>query len=405
MNFAHKLTTTLLTAFLLVGCNSLPQVSISFEDKESEEDTTQLESTTPESSPQAVSQPNPVVTKEDTKPADNSTTVAKKQADNIIANQENATDQNSDIQEDQIAKASVNQKYSNLVQVLNCPSDRSNYGKFHDYGYWGGGSWCGQESKAGYWVWVDPNWYIWQTVATNEQQPQTTLKPTPTENSTDQNSETKSSGGNLIGLEDTPSPNKEMIIDLKNLGVFDNLGWDFNLLEPITRGECMALIYYANNAVRSEENHLRLAPSFDPGFTDIDSSHPAYKYVQALANAGYSIGYPDNTFKPDQPITREELIGIKVPLDIGTQEYRDRNDWDFNDYEQIDRKFKSDINYDDDRIQGEKGSNIQRAFGSIKSFKPKQAVWGYEAAATLWQFGSSSPYVSGDPETAIDQPE
>lgn len=255
----------------------------------------------------------------------------------------------------------------------------------------------------------DPSFsFIGDSVATNNQPSQTTPKPTPTstENSTEPNSETKSSGSKLIGLEDTPSPNKEMIMDLKNLGVFDNLSWDFNLLEPITRGECMALIYYANNAVRSQANHLRLAPSYDPGFTDIDSSHPTYKYVQALANAGYSVGFPDNTFKPDRPITREELIGIKVPLDIGTQEDKDDNEWDFNDYEQIDSKFKSDINWDN-YIVGEKGrnkgSNIERAFGSIKSLKPKQEVWGYEAAATLWQFGDRSGYIGVyNAETAID---
>ena len=317
MNFAHKLTTTLLTAFLLVGCNSLPQVSISFEDKESEEDTTQLESTAPESSPQPVSEePETVASEPSSIPAQEDTQSTDNSAPEIVA---------------------------------------------------------------------------------------TKPQPTATESSPAVNKIAKSSGGNLIGLEDTPSPNKEMIMDLKNLGVFDNLGKDFNLLEPITRGEYMALLYYANNAIRSQENHLRLAPAFDPGFSDIDSSHPNYKYVQALANAGYSVGYPDNTFKPDQPITREELIGTKVPLDIGTKEDRDNNEGEFSDYEQIDRKFKSDINWDIYFVVGEKGSNTARAFGSIKSFKPQQPVWGYEAVATLWQFGTD--FSGLEPETAIDPPE
>ena len=47
-----KLTTALLTAFLLVSCDSLPQVNITFEDKTSEEKA-QLESTTTESSPKS----------------------------------------------------------------------------------------------------------------------------------------------------------------------------------------------------------------------------------------------------------------------------------------------------------------------------------------------------------------
>ncbi len=310
MNFAHKLTTTLLTAFLLVGCNSLPQVNISFEDKESEEDTTQLESTAPESSPQPVSEepetvasePSSIPAQEDTQPTDNS-------APEIVA---------------------------------------------------------------------------------------TKPQPTATESSPAVNKIAKSSGGNLIGLEDTPSPNKEMIMDLKNLGVFDNLGKDFNLLEPISRIDYMSLLYHTNNTLRSQEENIRLSPAFDPGFTDIDSSHPAYKYIQALANAGYSVGYDDNSLKPDQPITREEMIGIKVPLDEGIPYNSDSNIWKFNDYEQIDSKFKSDIYWDKIRDNGDKGANIQRAFGNIKSFKPKEPVFGFEAAATLWQIGQN---------TAIDRSE
>lgn len=59
-------------------------------------------------------------------------------------------------------QATVNGKYSNLIQILNCPKDGSSYGNFSDYGYWGGGAWCGKQGKAGYWVWVAPNWYIWK---------------------------------------------------------------------------------------------------------------------------------------------------------------------------------------------------------------------------------------------------
>lgn len=59
--------------------------------------------------------------------------------------------------------ATVGGKYSELMQVLPCPSDARQYGNFRDYGYWGGGSWCGQQGKAGYWVWVNPNWYVWSS--------------------------------------------------------------------------------------------------------------------------------------------------------------------------------------------------------------------------------------------------
>ncbi|OIO53875.1 MAG: hypothetical protein COX57_04785 [Alphaproteobacteria bacterium CG_4_10_14_0_2_um_filter_63_37] len=62
------------------------------------------------------------------------------------------------------AQASVSGKYSGLQQVLNCPPDAGTYGQFRDYGWWQGGPWCGQNGKAGFWVWVNPNWYIWSTI-------------------------------------------------------------------------------------------------------------------------------------------------------------------------------------------------------------------------------------------------
>jgi hypothetical protein len=58
-------------------------------------------------------------------------------------------------------EASVNGKYLNLIQVMTCPQDSAKYGNFRDYGYWKGGPWCGQTGKAGYWVWVAPDWYVW----------------------------------------------------------------------------------------------------------------------------------------------------------------------------------------------------------------------------------------------------
>ncbi|MEM9154892.1 MAG: hypothetical protein AAGB13_07600 [Cyanobacteria bacterium P01_F01_bin.33] len=59
--------------------------------------------------------------------------------------------------------ASANSKYANLAQVLYCPSDRQTYGDVNDYGYWNGGSWCGQVGMAGYWVYTYPNWYVWSS--------------------------------------------------------------------------------------------------------------------------------------------------------------------------------------------------------------------------------------------------
>ncbi|MBT5230628.1 MAG: hypothetical protein HOM11_10175 [Methylococcales bacterium] len=60
-------------------------------------------------------------------------------------------------------KASANGQYGNLKQVLTCPSDKGKYGSYNNYGYWKGGSWCGQQGASGNWVYVYPSWYVWQT--------------------------------------------------------------------------------------------------------------------------------------------------------------------------------------------------------------------------------------------------
>ncbi|HPA71541.1 MAG TPA: hypothetical protein PKY31_04685 [Spirochaetota bacterium] len=66
--------------------------------------------------------------------------------------------------------ATVNGKYSGLLQSLLCPGDRAQYGDFRDYGYWADGeTYCGQRVQGGYWVYRYPYWYIWQTSSTEEQ--------------------------------------------------------------------------------------------------------------------------------------------------------------------------------------------------------------------------------------------
>lgn len=56
---------------------------------------------------------------------------------------------------------SVGGKYFNLLQTVPCPSDIARYGAFRDWGRWSGSTYCGQQVRSGYWVWVQPNWYIW----------------------------------------------------------------------------------------------------------------------------------------------------------------------------------------------------------------------------------------------------
>jgi hypothetical protein len=47
-----------------------------------------------------------------------------------------------------------------------------------------------------------------------------------------------------------------------------------------------------------------------PEFSDLDETHWAYEGINKLVGEGIIIGYPDGTFKPEGNITRAELVKI-----------------------------------------------------------------------------------------------
>lgn len=47
-------------------------------------------------------------------------------------------------------------------------------------------------------------------------------------------------------------------------------------------------------------------------FFDLEKTHWAYSQIQSLSNDGVVIGYPDGSFKPDQPVTRAEFATMVV---------------------------------------------------------------------------------------------
>jgi len=63
-------------------------------------------------------------------------------------------------------QASVDGKYEVLIGVVEYPEDKADYGEFHDYGYWPGGPYKEFPNlPKGYWVYVYPKWYIWNSTA------------------------------------------------------------------------------------------------------------------------------------------------------------------------------------------------------------------------------------------------
>lgn len=189
-------------------------------------------------------------------------------------------------------------------------------------------------------------------------------------------------------LDETPT--KDMILGLAQLHVFDGVGDHFYPNKAITRAEYIEWLYKSYNALEPEAKQIRLAPQLAQVFKDTPPTYPQYKYVQALSNAGFSIGYDDGTFRPDKPLTREEMLAIKIGVDVGKTlpPWRSQMDtvWKFSDGKSVDERYTGFV-HQDFYVSGLHGSNIQRAFGKIGTFRPKQPVLRYEAAATLWQMG------------------
>lgn len=88
---------------------------------------------------------------------------------------------------------------------------------------------------------------------------------------------------------------------LYNIGIVD--GTDEHTFEPdapVTRAE------FAVMAARFANLDYEGGNLFD----DVPNGHWAYSYINAAANAGWVEGYPDGSFRPDEPISRAEVVRL-----------------------------------------------------------------------------------------------
>lgn len=74
---------------------------------------------------------------------------------------------------------------------------------------------------------------------------------------------------------------------------------NFMPAENITRAEFAAMATRFANITTGNKT-----------FTDVPKDHWAYDVIQKAAEAGWISGYPDGSFKPDQAITRAEVVAI-----------------------------------------------------------------------------------------------
>ncbi|WP_414620014.1 S-layer homology domain-containing protein [Calothrix sp. CCY 0018] len=223
-------------------------------------------------------------------------------------------------------------------------------------------------------------------------------------------------------LNKAPQELQPYIQDLATLGVLsaptntaktNNPANQFQPNTNITRRQYARWLVTANNAIYANvpSKQIRLAgASNKSAFSDVKNSDPDFAAIQGLAETGLipSSLSGDSTqvlFRPDAPLTREQLLLWKIPLDTrqglpNASLDAVKQTWGFQDTAKIDPKALRAVLAD---YQNGENSNIRRVFGYTTLFQPKKAVTRAEAAAALWYFGTESEGISAQEALKLKQ--
>lgn len=234
--------------------------------------------------------------------------------------------------------------------------------------------------------------------------PTSTSTPTSPTPSVSPTPSTKPISSNFL-----PATTAEYFTDLTKLGVLTNADTNpTGKIAPtnrvVTRREYARWLVAAHNKINSAKPTQQLKlPTTDtkPAFQDVPATNPDFPSIQGLAEAGL-IPSPlsgDTTtirFRPDAPLTREQLILWKVPLDTrqslpAASLDAVRQTWGFQDAAKIDPKALRAVLAD---FQNGEQSNIRRVFGYTTLFQPKKTVNLGEVAIAIWYFGANSEGLS-----------
>lgn len=206
-------------------------------------------------------------------------------------------------------------------------------------------------------------------------------------------------------LTQAPAELQPYLADLAQLGILNiSSGQEFKPNQIITRREFARWLVAANNRLYATRpgNQIRLGVATDQSaFQDVARSDADFAAIQGLATAGIipsplSGNSTTVTFRPDAPLTREDLILWKTPLDTRQALPNATLDavqqtWGFQDTPRIDPKALRAVLAD---YQNSDLANIRRAFGYTTLFQPKKPVTRAEAAAVLWYFGTQGDGMS-----------
>ena len=89
---------------------------------------------------------------------------------------------------------------------------------------------------------------------------------------------------------------------MNDIGVLADFSRDgrFRPGDPVTRAEFATLATHFEELTLTDTNI----------FPDVPSDHWAVKYINSAAARGWILGYPDSTFRPDNYITRAEVVAL-----------------------------------------------------------------------------------------------
>ncbi|HWO77550.1 MAG TPA: S-layer homology domain-containing protein [Bacillus sp. (in: firmicutes)] len=110
-----------------------------------------------------------------------------------------------------------------------------------------------------------------------------------------------------LSTENRPNPNfkdikpgdygYEIAATVADEGIMTGSNGYFNPWKPLTRGQMAKILGEAYG----------LEYVFDADFTDVSPNHWAFGYVSALLGNAITTGYPDQTYRPDQLLTRAQF--------------------------------------------------------------------------------------------------
>lgn len=233
------------------------------------------------------------------------------------------------------------------------------------------------------------------------------------------NRQNQSNSDTFTDLNQAPADLRPYIRDLAELNVLtaapaaDKAGEgqqaatnQFQPNQSITRREFARWLVEANNTIYADEakERIRLAvESSNPAFADVPQSDPDFEVIQGLAEVGL---VPSSlagnatavNFRPDAPLTREDLLLWKVPLDTrqalpSASVEAVQEAWGFQDAGKIDPGALKAVLADH---QNGDFANIPRAFGYTTLFQPQKAVTRAEAAAALWRIGNQNQGITAE---------